>query len=79
MREIDPKQWSRASAYELWMNAPMPMVTVFKTLDVTRLARLSRRRGMKFNMLLCWCVGRAASRVGSSRWFSMLVDSSAGM
>ena len=62
MEELDPKQSPRAEAFELWMKAPMPMVTLFKTLDVTRLVRLSRRRGLKFNLLLCWCVGRAASR-----------------
>ena len=63
MEVIDPKHTSRAEAFALWMNAPMPMVTLFKTLDVTRPVRLSRRRGLKLNMLLCWCVGRAASRV----------------
>ena len=60
---IDPKTTSRAEAYELWMNAPNPMVTFFKTLDVTPLYRLSRKRGYKFNMLLCWCIGRAASEI----------------
>ncbi len=63
MEELDPKQTSRAEAFELWMQAPMPMVTLFKTLDVTQAVRLSRRRGIKLNLLLCWCVGRAASRV----------------
>lgn len=62
MREIDPGQTGRAEAFALWMNAPMPMVTLFKTLDVTNLARLSRRRGRKFNMLMCWCIGAAAFR-----------------
>ena len=60
---IDPKKTTRAEAYELWMNAPNPMVTFFKTLDVTPLYRLSRRRNLKFNMLLCWCIGKAASGV----------------
>ena len=60
---IDPKTTTRASAYELWMCAPNPMVTFFKTLDVTPLVRLSRRKGLKFNMLLCWCIGSAASQV----------------
>ena len=59
---IDPKTTARAEAYELWMNAPNPMVTFFKTLDVTPLVRLSRRKGLKFNMLLCWCIGSAARR-----------------
>ncbi len=60
---IDPKSTTRAEAYALWMDAPNPMVTFFKTLDVTPLVTLSRRRGLKFNMLLCWCVGRAASGI----------------
>ncbi len=41
----------------------MPMLTFFKTIDVTRIARISKRTGLKFNMLMCWCVGRAASRI----------------
>ena len=60
---IDPKTTTRAEAYALWMGAPNPMVTFFKTLDVTPLVQLSRRRGLKFNMLLCWCIGKAASEV----------------
>lgn len=61
MTEADPMQTKRAAAFQLWMEAPMPMVTVFKTLNVSRLVRYSKRTGLKFNMLLCWCVGRAAS------------------
>ena len=60
---IAPKATTRAAAFELWMNAPNPMVTFFKTLDVTPLVRLSRRRGLKFNMLMCYCIGRAASGI----------------
>ena len=60
---IDPKTTTRASAYELWMGAPDPMVTFFKTLDVTPLVRFSRKHGYKFNMLLCWCIGKAASGI----------------
>ena len=41
----------------------MPMVTFTKTFDVTRLRKVSRKRGMKFNMLLCWCIGKAASQI----------------
>jgi len=60
---IDPKQTSRAAAFELWMDAPNPMVTLFKTLDVTRLVKASRRKRLKFNMLLDYCIGRAAAGV----------------
>ena len=60
---IDPKTTTRAMAYELWMKAPNPMVTFFKTVDVTNLVRVSKKRGLKFNMLLDWCIGKAASGV----------------
>ena len=63
MTEVNPQETTRAYAFNMWMDAPMPMVTLFKTLDVTRLVRISRRTGLKFNMLMCWCIGRAASRV----------------
>lgn len=63
MKEIDPSTTTRAYAFESWMKAPMPMVTFFKTLDVSRLLQVSRRRHLKFNMLMCWCIGRAASQV----------------
>ena len=62
-QEIDPKQTTRAQAFELWMKSPMPMVTLVKTFDVTRLLKASRRQGLKFNMLLCWCIGKAASQI----------------
>ena len=62
MREVDPKSTSRALAFELWRKAPMPMVPLMKTLDVSPLVRLSRKRGYKFHMLLCWCMGKAAAR-----------------
>ena len=45
------------------MQAPNPMVTFFKTLDVSRLVRICRKRGLKFNMLMCYCIGRAAAQV----------------
>ncbi len=60
---VDPTQTSRAYAFEMWMQAPMPMVTLFKTLDVSHLVRLSRRKKIKFNMLMCWCIGRAANDI----------------
>ena len=60
---IAPKTTTRAAAFDLWMSAPNPMVTFFKTLDVTPLVRFSRKRGLKFNMLLCWCIGKAASEI----------------
>ena len=62
-REIDPKNTTRAAAYEVWMNAPNPMVTFFKTLDVTNLIRVSKKRQLKFNMLLDYCIGRAAASI----------------
>ena len=62
-KEINPKDTTRAMAYDLWMKAPNPMVTFFKTVDVTKLVRLSKKRGLKFNMLLDYCIGKAAAPI----------------
>ena len=62
-REIHPKDTTRNMAYEFWMKAPNPMVTFFKTLDVTNLIKVSKRKNMKFNMLLDYCIGKAAANV----------------
>ena len=67
MREIDPKQTKRAEAFALWMSAPNPMVTFFKTLNVTPLVKVSHKQQLKFNMLLCWCIGKAAESVKEFR------------
>ena len=63
VREIDPKETTRTLAFELWMKAPNPMVTFFKTYDVMPLIKVSKSRGMKFNMLLDFCIGKAAVSV----------------
>ena len=62
-KEVNPKDTTRAVAYELWMKSPNPMVTFFKTFDVTNLIRVSKRKNMKFNMLLGYCIGKAAVEV----------------
>ena len=62
-REVDPKDTTRNMAYELWMKAPNPMVTFFKTLDVTNLVKVSKKKKMKLNMLLDYCIGKAAVSV----------------
>lgn len=62
-KEVAPRDTSRAVAYELWMKAPNPMVTFFKTLDVTSLVRFSRKKNMKFNMLMDYCIGKAAVQI----------------
>ena len=61
--EVNPKDTTRAEAFEMWMTSPMPMVTLTKTFDVSKLLKASRKSGAKFNALLCWCIGKAASQV----------------
>ena len=63
MKEVNPQETTRAFAFEMWMKAPMPMVTFFKTLDVSNLIKISKKRKLKFNMLMCYCIGMAASKV----------------
>lgn len=62
-REVAPQETTRAEAFSLWMTSPMPMVTLTKTFNVTKLLRAGKRRGIKFNALLCWCIGKAASYI----------------
>ena len=59
-REVNYKETSRAKAFELWMKAPNPMVTFFKTLNVSNLVKTSKKKKLKFNMLLDYCIGKAA-------------------
>ena len=61
--EINPKDTTREMAFDLWMKAPNPMVTFFKRLDVTNLVRLSKKKKLKFNMLIDFCIGKAAATV----------------
>lgn len=63
VREIDPKETKRAMAFEQWMKAPNPTVTLMKTMDVTNLVRVGRKKSFKFNMLMDYCIGRAASDI----------------
>ena len=62
-REIKPENTTRSMAFELWMKAPNPMMTFFKTLDITNLIKVSKRTGFKFNMLMNYCIGKAAVNI----------------
>ena len=71
-REIASEESSRAEAFRMWMSSPMPMVTLVKTLDVSRLIKVSKKSGMKFTPLLCWYIGKAASQV--EEFYTLPVD-----
>ena len=66
MKEVNPQETTRAYAFEMWMKAPNPMVTFIKTIDITRLVKVSRHKRLKFNMLLDWCIGKAAASIKES-------------
>lgn len=61
--EVAPQETTRAEAFSLWMTSPMPMVTLTKTFNVSNLLKASKRKDIKFNALLCWCIGKAASNI----------------
>ena len=63
VKEIKPEETSRESAFYLWMKAPNPMVTLFKKINVTNLVKVSKKRRLKFNMLMDYCIGKAASEI----------------
>lgn len=67
---INPNDTTRATAYALWMQAPNPMVTFFKTLDVIQLVKLSRQRA-EIQYAPGLRIGRAPISIRnffSSRW-----------
>ena len=72
MREINPQETSRASAFEMWMSSPMPMVTLTKTFDITHIYKIGKKNGLKLNMLLCWCICKAASQV--AEFYTLPID-----
>ena len=62
-QEINPQETARANAFSLWMTSPMPMVTLTRTFNVGGLLKATKKNGIKFNALLCWCIGKAASGI----------------
>ena len=62
-QEITPQQSDRAEAFGLWMSSPMPMVTLVKTMDVTRAIKYGKRTNVGVNSIMCWCIGKAASKI----------------
>ena len=62
-KEVNPQDTTRDMAYKLWLKAPNPMVTFFKTLDITNLIKISKKKHLKPNMLLDYCIGSAAVQV----------------
>ena len=61
--EVNPQDTLRGEAFELWMSSPMPMVTLTKTFDVSRVVKMSKKLGVEFNALLCWCIGKAVNQL----------------
>ena len=61
--EVNPQETTRAEAFQMWMTSPMPMVTLTKTFNVGKLVKASKKQGVKFNALLCWCIGKAAMQI----------------
>lgn len=63
MKEINPKETSRAFAFEMWMSSPMPMITLTKSFNISHILKISKKKGLKLNMLLSYCIGKTASQI----------------
>ncbi|MCQ2285822.1 MAG: CatA-like O-acetyltransferase [Bacteroidales bacterium] len=63
MYEIDPEQTQRAESYKEFVISPMPMVTIFKTIDITKMIKFCNRKGYKYNMVFCYCIGQASKKM----------------
>ena len=61
--EVNPMDTIRGEAFDLWMSSPMPMVTLTKTFDVSKVLKKSKKLGVGFNVMLCWCIAKAASQM----------------
>ena len=61
--EVNPMDTIRGEAFDLWMSSPMPMVTLTKTFDVSKILKKSKKLGVGFNVMLCWCIAKAASQM----------------
>ena len=48
--EINPQESNRAKAFQLWMSSPMPMVTLVKTMDVSRLLKVLHCNALSFHL-----------------------------
>jgi len=59
MKEIDPINTNWAASWQLYIDAPMPMITIFKTLDIPNLNSRRQRLGQ---ILLCSITGRSPMR-----------------
>jgi chloramphenicol O-acetyltransferase type A len=66
MKEINPLETNRSASWQLFSKAPMPMVTIFKTMDITNLVKM-KAQGYKLNMLLCYCIVWAAHEMPEFR------------
>ena len=62
MREVNPMNTDRAASWQLYIDSPMPMVTVFKTLELTNLIA-SKAKGYR---LLSWTDYEGHERQGKS-------------
>ena len=71
MREVNPKETSRGRQFEIWKNAPNPMLTFVKKMDVTNLVKISKKKHLRFNMLLDYCIGKAG--IGQKEFYLLPV------
>lgn len=62
MHVVNPIDTNRAASWKLYIDAPMPMVTIFKTLDISNLLEI-KAKGYKLNMLMCYCIAQAADKI----------------
>lgn len=66
-KEINPQSTTRGIQFEIWKNAPNPMLTFVKKLDVTNLVKIRKKKHLKFNMLLDYCIGKTA--IGTKEFY----------
>lgn len=66
-KEVDPNLTPRKFSYQSFVDAPMPMCTILKKVNVSHLLKI-KGKGYKFNMLMCYVAVRAAENIEEFKW-----------
>lgn len=63
LTKIDPKESSRAFAYQYLQESLLPTVTLIKRIDVTNIKKISKKTGHKFNCIINYLILKTAVEI----------------
>lgn len=63
LEKINPEESSRALAYQYLNNQVLPTVTLIKRIDVTKIKKISKKTGHKFNCIINYLILKSAMNI----------------